>query len=72
MQTENTSTLSAADCREVLWTDNLVSLKPAENVIIGAIKTVIFGQRLPKNIIDVWRKSPMLETKEKNDEVIFK
>ena len=72
MQTENTSTHSAADCREVLWTDILDSLKPAENVIMEAIKTVIFGQRLPKNIIDVWRKSPMLETKEKNDEVIFK
>lgn len=43
MQTENTSTLPAADCREVSWPDNLVSLKPRENVIIRAIKTVISG-----------------------------
>ena len=65
MQTENTSTHSAADCREVLWTDILDSLKLAENVIMGAIKTVIFGQRLPKNIIGIWRKPTISEVKEK-------
>lgn len=55
-QTENTSTYSdcwAAVCREVVQTYNLDSQKPAENVIMGLVKNVIFGPGLPKRIIGI-------------------